>query len=172
MSMSMSMSIDFKDKICRLIIIVCFMAIIVYNVLFYKAILVEKVVLTEQNKAYQEVQVMLVKGQSDSALKLLNKYYPADKYGGSDAILFQRGWALFGLKDYKTAVTMFKEALEVNPLMLRNYEFLYYFGLSLYAMGDRESSAKICNAALFISPLNVKNGELKGLLQEIKNGKG
>jgi tetratricopeptide (TPR) repeat protein len=166
------MDMKISIKYGRLLIIILFISLLAFNAMYYYMIKVEENRLLKQDNTFKEIQSMLFGEKYEDAIKLLNRDYPADKYGASDVIWFLRGRAFFGKKDYKMAEAMFKKALAVNPLMLRSYDFLYYYSLSLNALGDKVNASKIIKAALVISPRHLSNSELKRILQEIEDEKG
>ena len=146
-------------------------ALAAFNIMFYQNRSSYKDKLFREDQVFREILTLINNDKNETALHLLEENYPPEKFSGSDVIWYIKGRIRFGQKDYASAKEMFARAREINPLLLRSYDFLYYYGLSLSAMGDRQHAAKILETAVLVFPGHQKNMVIKPILAELKNGR-
>jgi len=161
-----------KVRLGRPAYILLVICLAVFCVGFYCARRSERVHLLEEAQTFLAIQEKIAAQQGEEALKLLDAFYPEATYGWSDVIWYLRGRACFERKDYDGSVRMLEQARAINPLLLRSYDFLYYYSLALYAAGHRTEALKAMETALLVSPKELRNAQLKKLAMEIRNETG
>ncbi|MDF2068159.1 CDC27 family protein [Bacillus sp. Cr_A10] len=122
------------------------------------------------NILYHETDVLLQEGNYENAITLLEELHT--KYNDDYNITFRLGYSYLSMEQYTSALTMYTRALDLNPYLVENKEFMYQYAITLANCEQVDNALTVVDRLLTLPMDETFEATVLELKDSISNMKG